>query len=113
MPLCLALAVLYNAPSMILVVEDEDRARETFARMLKGAGYGVLEAADGPQAMSLLEKTRCDLVTSDILMPNLNGYALVARIRAKWPNLPTILTSGFLSQDAAHERLCRVHTQAH
>jgi CheY-like chemotaxis protein len=86
---------------MILLVEDEDRAREVFARVLSRAGYGVLEAADGLQAMSLLEKTRCDLVISDILMPNLNGYALVARIRAKWPNLPIILTSGFLSQDAA------------
>ena len=67
---------------MILLVEDEDRARETFARLLQRAGYG-------------------DLVISDILMPNLNGYALVARIRSKWPNLPIILTSGFLSQDAA------------
>jgi len=84
---------------MILLVEDEDRAREIFARTLQRAGYGVLEAADGLQAMSLLEKTACDLVISDILMPNLNGYALVARIRAKWPDLPIVLTSGYLSQD--------------
>jgi DNA-binding NtrC family response regulator len=34
-------------------------------------------------------------------MPKLNGYALVARIRAKWPNMPIILTSGYLSPDAA------------
>jgi DNA-binding NtrC family response regulator len=40
-------------------------------------------------------------VISDILMPNLNGYALVARLRAKWPKVPVILMTGFLSQDAA------------
>ena len=86
---------------MILLVEDEERAREVFARILRKAGYAVIEAGDGLEALSLLERIRCDLVISDILMPNLNGYALVARIRAKWPNLPIILTSGFLSQDAA------------
>jgi len=86
---------------MILLVEDEKRAREVFVEILKNAGYGVMEAADGLQALSLLEKLHCDLVISDILMPNLNGYALVARIRAQWPNMPIILTSGYLSPDAA------------
>jgi CheY-like chemotaxis protein len=84
---------------MILLVEDEERAREVFARILRKAGYAVVEAGDGLEALSLLERMRCDLVISDILMPNLNGYALVARIRAKWPDLPIVLTSGYLSQD--------------
>lgn len=86
---------------MILLVEDEKRAREVFARILRHAGYAVMEAADGLEALSLLEDLPCDLVVSDILMPKLNGYALVARIRAKWPNMPIILTSGYLSPDAA------------
>ena len=60
-----------------------------------------MEAADGLEALSLLEDLPCDLVVSDILMPKLNGYALVARIRAKWPNMPIILTSGYLPPDAA------------
>jgi two-component system cell cycle sensor histidine kinase/response regulator CckA len=84
---------------MILLVEDEERAREVFSRILRKAGYAVIEAGDGLEALSLLERIRCDLVISDILMPNLNGYALVARIRAKWPDLPIVLTSGYLSQD--------------
>ena len=86
---------------MILLVDDEDNARQLFARILKKAGYAVLEAADGLVALSLLETRHCELVISDILMPRLNGYALVARIRAKWPKMPVILTSGYLSQDAA------------
>jgi DNA-binding NtrC family response regulator len=86
---------------MILLVDDEERYRELIARVLTKAGYEVLQAADGIEALSLLEKSKVELVLSDILMPALNGYALVARIRAKWPNMPVILTTGFLSPDAA------------
>jgi two-component system cell cycle sensor histidine kinase/response regulator CckA len=81
---------------MILLVEDEERYRELIARVLTKAGYEVLQAADGLEALSTLEKSKIDLVISDILMPNLNGYALVARLRAKWPTMPVILTTGFL-----------------
>jgi two-component system cell cycle sensor histidine kinase/response regulator CckA len=86
---------------MILLVEDEERYREHIARVLTKAGYEVLQAADGLEALSTVEKSKIDLVVSDILMPNLNGYALVARLRAKWPKMPVILTTGFLSQEAA------------
>jgi CheY-like chemotaxis protein len=64
-----------------------------------------MEAADGIEALALLEKRRFDLVISDIRMPNLDGYTLVARIRVKWPNMPIILMSGYLSQDAVKTSL--------
>ena len=86
---------------MILLVDDEEGYRELVARMLAKAGYEVVQAADGIEALSLLEKSKIDLVISDILMPVLNGYALVARLRAKWPDMPVILTTGYLSQQAA------------
>src|ERR1044072_5777638 len=97
---------------MILLVEDEERYREHIARVLTNAGYEVLQAADGLEALSTLEKSKIDLVISDILMPNLNGYALVARLRAKWPKMPVILTTGFLSADADRKstRLNSSHT---
>jgi len=86
---------------MILLVDDEENYRELIARVLTKAGYAVLQAADGMGALSLLERSNVDLVISDILMPVLNGYALVARLREKWPDMPVILTTGFLSPDAA------------
>jgi DNA-binding NtrC family response regulator len=86
---------------MILLVDDEERYREHIARVLTKAGYEVLEAGNGIEALSLLEKSQIDLVISDILMPLLNGYALVARLRAKWPKMPVILTTGFLPPEAA------------
>ena len=86
---------------MILLVDDEENYRELIAKVLTKAGYEVLQAADGMGALSLLERSNVNLVISDILMPVLNGYALVARLREKWPNMPVILTTGFLSPDAA------------
>lgn len=90
---------------MILLVDDEKGYRELIARVLTKAGYKVLQAADGMQALSLLETSNVDLVISDILMPGLNGYALAARLRAKWPNMPVILTTGFLPQNAAENMM--------
>jgi two-component system response regulator FlrC len=87
--------------NMILLVDDEENYRELIAKVLTKAGYEVLQAADGMGALSLLERSNVDLVISDILMPVLNGYALVARLREKWPDMPVILTTGFLSPDAA------------
>jgi DNA-binding NtrC family response regulator len=86
---------------MILVVDDEEAYRELLARIVTKAGYEAVQAADGFEALSLLPKSKIDLVISDILMPGMNGYALVARIRAKWPSMPVILTTGYLSKDAA------------
>ncbi|MGN6717440.1 MAG: response regulator [Candidatus Binatia bacterium] len=48
-----------------------------------------------------MEKSKIDLVISDIFMPGMNGYSLVARLRAKWPSMPVILTTGFLSEETA------------
>ena len=86
---------------MILLVDDEENYRELIAKVLTKAEYTVLQAADGMGALSLLERSNVDLIISDILMPVLNGYALVARLREKWPNMPVILTTDFLSPDAA------------
>jgi DNA-binding response OmpR family regulator len=87
---------------VILLVEDEVLAREAFAQLLRNQGYIVMEAGDGLEALSLLDKDNFDLVISDILMPHLNGYGLLARIRIKWPRMPVLLTSNYLSQDAAN-----------
>ena len=84
---------------MILVVDDEAVYRELLAKILTKAGYHVITAADGNEALTLLEHSHFDLIISDVFMPNLNGYALAARIRAKDPNVPIILISGYLSHD--------------
>lgn len=84
---------------MILLVDDEESARRVFAEILKNLGHEVIEAGDGLEALALLRGQQCDLIISDILMPNLNGYALAARIRSNWPSIRIILMSAYLSHE--------------
>ena len=85
---------------MNLVVDDEAGYRELLAKMLTKVGYRVITAADGNEALTLLADSKFNLIISDVLMPNLNGYALAARIRATDPDVPIILISGYLSQES-------------
>ena len=65
----------------ILIVEDRPVDRKLLATVLKSANHKVLEAADGGEAFDLVSSRRPDLVVSDILMPSVDGYELVQRIR--------------------------------
>ncbi|HEV8723452.1 MAG TPA: response regulator [Candidatus Binatia bacterium] len=85
---------------MILLVEDDSASRYALARILRNKGYEVIEATDGNEAFALFEKSHFDLVITDLKMPNQTGLVLIARIRVKWPNMPILLMSGFLSEAA-------------
>ena len=67
----------------ILLVEDSDTIREGMKRLLEQAGYRVTEARDGAEGLSLAlaRKTPFDLVSTDVMMPNLDGYELTRRLR--------------------------------
>ena len=84
---------------MILLVEDEAITRNAFADALRREGQQVVEAADGLQALSLLNRYHIDLVITDLVMPRLNGFEVVARIRSKRPHLPILLISAYISQE--------------
>jgi CheY-like chemotaxis protein len=85
---------------MILLVEDEAPARHAFAQILRTQGHVVMEAADGLEALDLLEKYHFSLVITDLVMPNLNGFHLVARIRGTWPDTPILIMSAYFSEAA-------------
>lgn len=98
---CLAIAAIYNTAAMILLVEDEALARRAFAQILRFEGHEVMEAADGVEALILLEKYHFDLVITDLVMPNINGLSLIARIQVRWPKTAILLTSAYLTPEAA------------
>ena len=58
----------------ILVIDDEDLARFTLRKFLQSAGHIVLEAKDGKEGLALLNKDPCDLVITDIIMPERRGW---------------------------------------
>ena len=65
----------------ILVVEDDQELRELFCTVLSDNGYHPLPAEDGAAALDLLEKHYIDLIISDIMMPNIDGYTLIRELR--------------------------------
>lgn len=91
------LAFRPGSRSSILVVDDEGSVRRFAVRVLERAGYGVVEAKDGVEALDLLRE-RTDwfaVVVSDIVMPRLNGVELMQQLSATQPELPVILMSGY------------------
>ena len=79
----------------ILVVDDEESIRELYRAELSDEGYTVALAADGVQALGLLESFRPDLVTLDVKMPGLDGIEVLRRIRVKNPTIPVVLLTAF------------------
>ncbi len=79
----------------ILVVEDVPAVRELLEVTLRFKGYPVLSAADGEEALQQIAAQRPDLVVTDILMPRLDGYALVQRLRrnAATRTIPVVFVS--------------------
>ena len=81
---------------LVLVVEDEEGVRRVVERVLTAAGYGVLAASSGEEALSLLSGGSVpDLLLSDVIMPEMSGKVLVELIRAKQPHLPVVYMSGY------------------
>ncbi len=89
--------------SMILLVEDEAISRYGFAQVLRTNGHEVKEAADGQEALELLEQYDFDLVITDLAMPKVTGFGLAAQMRVKWPDIPILLLTAYLSPDASTE----------
>ena len=81
----------------ILVVEDNDAVRVMLSRILRGAGYAVLEAGDPSRAREICTQPSANiqLLLSDVVMPNMNGIELVHELRATRPELRAVLMSGY------------------
>jgi PAS domain S-box-containing protein len=81
----------------ILVVEDDGAVRALMRQILARAGYTVLEARDGEEALTVARAPQrpIDLVVTDMVMPGLGGRALAARLTADLPRLRVLYTSGY------------------
>ena len=66
----------------ILVAEDDAELRQLFCRVLTRHGFQPIGAADGVEALQVLERDYIDLIVSDIMMPQLDGYEATRAIRA-------------------------------
>ncbi len=80
-------------PVRILVVDDEPHVRAMIAVALERHGCTVALAGGGRQALEVLELNHCNLVLTDILMPDVNGVDLLEQIHARRPNLPVVIVT--------------------
>lgn len=79
----------------ILVVDDELNIRRVLERAFTKEGYQVLTAEGGHQALRLLEEHPCDLMLTDVVMPDMTGLELLKRARQKHPHLQVILMTAY------------------
>jgi DNA-binding NtrC family response regulator len=89
----------------ILIVDDEPSIRTVLRAHLRRAGYRPLLADDGVAAAAILEREPIDLVVSDLMMPNMDGMALLGHCREHHPGLPVILITAHGTVDSAVEAI--------
>jgi len=84
-----------TAARTILVIDDEDLVRDVVVRMIEDLGYATLAARDGATGLAMLETETVDAVLVDMTMPRMSGATVIEAVRARRPQLPCILCSGF------------------
>ena len=77
----------------ILVVDDDKHTRRLLQAVLEAENYTVYTAADGVEALSVMEREHIDLVVLDIMMPNMDGYEFTRTLRETQNNLPILMIS--------------------
>jgi PAS domain S-box-containing protein len=95
-------APIAHVGGTVLVAEDDAAVRSYTARILRGWGYTVLEAADGVEAIAAINANPAPvrLAIADVIMPRMNGVALAEQLLAQHPEMRIIFTSGYSERDA-------------
>ncbi|WP_305768429.1 response regulator transcription factor [Candidatus Epulonipiscium viviparus] len=85
----------------IMVAEDDTNTRKFMEAALRAAGYGVVAAADGEEALALMDTEFVDLIVLDIMMPKMDGYEFAETLRKCGVNIPILMvTAKCLPEDA-------------
>lgn len=106
-PVALASPREPGSDRLVLIVDDEDNVRSVAQRVVERAGFVVVTASDGIEAIALA-RTRAGevaLVLLDMLMPKMNGEQTFLALRREYPTLPVLLTSGFSEEESAQRLL--------
>src|SRR5437868_3479296 len=82
-------------PRHVLIVEDDSDIREMVAYLLQDAGYAVLQASDGFEAMQHLRQTRPDLIVLDLMLPRMSGWQFLEQTRPELDraHIPVVILS--------------------
>jgi DNA-binding NtrC family response regulator len=96
---------LATKASTILLVDDDGLVRRLLQTILEYAGYTVLSAEDGPQAIQIAAWAPFDMLITDFQMPEMNGFVLAEQITKRRPRLPVLVISGAAMEDLPLEQI--------
>lgn len=103
-----------TVPARILIVEDNAANLELVRYLLASAGYEVLLARDGVQGLDIAQRAQPDLIVTDLQMPVMDGYALIAALQRTSPcdRIPVLALTAF-SMAGDRERILRAGFVGH
>ena len=95
----------------VMVVDDEADVRKVARMCLEKAGYNVVEAEDGEQAIREIKQgdnpVMLDVIVTDINMPKVNGLEAIQFFQQEWPRVPLIVMTGYPNLETATELMKR------
>ena len=86
-----------NSPAAsptVLLVEDDPTLLDMLAKTLERAEFAVITAIHGVDALAKMRSRHADVVVTDIMMPEMDGFELIRSLHATWPDLPIVAMSG-------------------
>ncbi len=83
----------------LLIVDDDTNIQRLYKEELEEEGYEVIVATTGKDALELFDKENPDIVTLDILMPDIDGISLLRKMKEQRPNIPIIMSTAYDYRD--------------
>ena len=83
----------------LLIVDDDLNIQRLYKEELEEEGYDVVIAGTGKDALEMFEKENPDIVTLDILMPDIDGISLLRKMKEQRPNIPIIMSTAYDYRD--------------
>ena len=89
----------------ILVVDDDRKSRNILKRLLTLSNYEVETVTSGQEAVKRLNKSKFNLVLTDLDMPEMDGLALLSHVKSQYPNVSVIVVTGLASGESRNDVL--------
>ena len=83
----------------IVVVDDEPNIRDVLFELISGYGYRVSSAKSGRDALGILQEDQADLVITDLMMPDLNGWQLLKQVKEQYSKTAVVILTGYMSEE--------------